>query len=107
RIVLGEVAQGRMAAAAVARLEGAAEVMRPRSYVELLDALKGAAMLIANDGGPGHLAGIMGIPAVSIFGPTDPATWRPIGPRVAVVRGQPIEELAVERVHAAVNGLSK
>lgn len=41
---------------------------------------------IGNDSGPGHLAGALGLPTLSIFGFTDPDLWHPIGPRVSWLR---------------------
>jgi ADP-heptose:LPS heptosyltransferase len=45
-------------------------------------------LLLANDNGVGHLLGAAGVPVVSLFGPTDPARWRPIAPANAIVRAQ-------------------
>ncbi len=39
-----------------------------------------------NDSGVSHLAGMLGVPTLAVFGPTDPARWSPLGPRVAVLR---------------------
>jgi len=41
---------------------------------------------IGNDSGITHLAAFMGIPTVAIFGPSDPARWRPIGRKISVIR---------------------
>jgi ADP-heptose:LPS heptosyltransferase len=38
------------------------------------------AAVLANDNGVGHLLGASGVPVVSLFGPTDPARWRPVAP---------------------------
>jgi ADP-heptose:LPS heptosyltransferase len=38
------------------------------------------AALLANDNGVGHLLGASGVPVISLFGPTDPARWRPVAP---------------------------
>lgn len=40
---------------------------------------------IGNDSGVSHLAAALGVPAVVVFGPTDPAVWAPLGPRVHAV----------------------
>ncbi|MBI4819137.1 MAG: glycosyltransferase family 9 protein [Deltaproteobacteria bacterium] len=45
-----------------------------------------ADVVIANDGGPSHIAARLGTPLVSIFGPTDDRLYGPLGPRVRVVR---------------------
>jgi ADP-heptose:LPS heptosyltransferase len=46
------------------------------------------ALLLANDNGVGHLMGAAGVPVVSLFGPTDPARWRPVTPMGRVLRAQ-------------------
>jgi ADP-heptose:LPS heptosyltransferase len=43
-------------------------------------------LLLANDNGVGHLLGAAGVPVVSLFGPTDPARWRPITPLAHTLR---------------------
>jgi ADP-heptose:LPS heptosyltransferase len=40
---------------------------------------------LGNDSGITHLAAIMGIPTVALFGPTDPAVWEPQGPGVQII----------------------
>ena len=51
----------------------------PETIEELIALLQGAAFVVGNDSGPMHLAGYMGIPGLSIFGPTSPAQWGPLG----------------------------
>lgn len=41
--------------------------------------------LVGNDSGIGHLAALLGLPVVSLFGPTESALWRPWGERVRVL----------------------
>lgn len=94
RILLGEVELERWPAEQQRSFDAVAEVRRPGTLLELLEALRDAAAFVGNDSGPGHLAGILGIPCVSIFGPTDPARWRPLGPRVQAVQRMPLESLA-------------
>jgi hypothetical protein len=43
---------------------------------------------LGNDSGISHLAGLLDVPAVALFGDTDPATWAPAGARVRVLRGE-------------------
>ncbi|MDJ0883315.1 MAG: glycosyltransferase family 9 protein [Desulfobacterales bacterium] len=51
---------------------------------DLASLMKDAVAVFANDSGPAHLAGLLGAPTTVFFGPTDPAVWRPWGPRVHV-----------------------
>jgi heptosyltransferase II len=37
-------------------------------------------LAVCVDSGPAHLAAAVGVPTVTIFGPTDPVRWRPWGP---------------------------
>lgn len=48
--------------------------------------LRGAQAVFANDSGPAHLAGMLGAATTVFFGPTDPAVWRPWGPKVSIQR---------------------
>lgn len=54
--------------------------------------VSGAGVLVANDSGAGHVAGALGVPAVVLFGSTEPAWTRPLGDDVTVIR---------HRVHCA------
>ncbi len=51
---------------------------------DLATLVRDAVAVFANDSGPAHLAGLLGAPTTVFFGPTDPAVWRPWGPRVNV-----------------------
>jgi len=55
---------------------------------ELMENLRGCAALLTNDTGTMHLAAALGIPAVSIFGSTEPALTGPLGPGHRVLRHQ-------------------
>lgn len=65
-------------------------------------------LFIGCDSGPGHMAAALGLPVISLFGPTDPARYAPIGPKAPVIlRENPLTELSVERVRdAALSALS-
>ena len=43
-------------------------------------------LLVCNNSGPLHLAAALGVPTVSMMGPTDPALWWPIGDNHIVLR---------------------
>ncbi len=62
-----------------------------------------AAAFVGNDSGPTHLAAMLGVPTVAIFGPSDPSVWAPAGPHVAVVRGERgFADISVAKVAAAL-----
>jgi heptosyltransferase-2 len=48
-----------------------------------------AALMISNDTGPGHLAAAVGIPLLSVLGPTEPGHWGAWGPNVHTERHWP------------------
>lgn len=50
----------------------------PASLTELQTLLLTARAVVGPDTGPMHLAGMLGIPGVCLFGPTDPALWGPL-----------------------------
>lgn len=53
---------------------------------------------LGNDSGITHLAAMLGVPTVALFGPSDPVVWRPIGPCVEVIQAPILAQLSVERV---------
>jgi heptosyltransferase-2 len=48
--------------------------------------LKRAALVVANDTGPGHMAAALGRPVLSMIGPTNAARWAPWGSGVKVMQ---------------------
>jgi ADP-heptose:LPS heptosyltransferase len=60
-----------------------------------------ASVFVGNDSGVSHLAAAGGGRGVVIFGPTDPARWRPLG-AVTVLRRMPLRDLAWQEVASAV-----
>jgi ADP-heptose:LPS heptosyltransferase len=48
-----------------------------------------ADLYVGQDSGITHLAGLMGVRMVALFGPTDPARWAPRGANVSVIQGAP------------------
>jgi ADP-heptose:LPS heptosyltransferase len=65
-----------------------------------------AAGYVGNDSGVSHLAAAVGCPGVVIFGPTNAAHWRPLGPKVEVVsHGAELSRIPPEEVLARLVSL--
>lgn len=64
-------------------------VMRSTTANELAAVLTGADVYLGNDSGPSHLAALLGTPTVVLFGPTQARVWRPMGPCVTCIQGDP------------------
>jgi ADP-heptose:LPS heptosyltransferase len=58
---------------------------------------------VGNDSGVAHIAGMLGIPTLALFGPSDPAVWTPLGARAHALRSptsrmEDVNVTAVERM---------
>ncbi len=63
-------------------------VHAPVNIPALAALIRTAGGYIGNDSGVSHLVAYLGLPTVAVFGPSDPEMWRPIGPRVQIVRSR-------------------
>ncbi|MCP4006959.1 MAG: glycosyltransferase family 9 protein [bacterium] len=62
----------------VARAQGAAHLApATQSISHLLQLMRGARLFVGSDSGPMHLASLLGLPLVAVFGPTDPVENAP------------------------------
>jgi ADP-heptose:LPS heptosyltransferase len=105
RVLIGEVEREQLPKEDLDHFAAVAELVEPKTYLELLDHLGTADALICNDTGPGHLAGIIGTPTFSLFGPaSNPDRWRPIGPHVHVKTANDLNHLPVDEVYKWVAG---
>lgn len=70
-----------------------------------------ALAFVGNDSGVSHLAAAVGTSGVVIFGPSDPARWRPIatrpGQRIEIVRGDPIERVDPREVAGVLSKICR
>ena len=82
RFVIGETELDRWDPKSLALLDGAE---RPADLVALYDMIRSAALFIGNDSGPAHLAGVMGVPTIVLYGPTSPLIWKPLGHKVTAL----------------------
>lgn len=65
------------------------EVVVPTSLTELLELINDAGAFIGNDSGPGHVAGYMGVPTFTFFGPQVPEWFVPLHPQAEWIEGTP------------------
>jgi heptosyltransferase-1 len=69
-----------LARVAVEEANGAATLAPETAWPEFIALARGAALMVSGDTGPLHVTSALGVPAVSVFGPTDPARngpWTP------------------------------
>jgi len=59
------------------------------SLAETIAVVSHADLLVTNDTGPAHIAAALNLPALVIFGPTDPTTTRPFSESAEVIRRPP------------------
>jgi ADP-heptose:LPS heptosyltransferase len=80
--------EGAADSAAVAAVQGHAgqpfPVLPPLDPRALGAILAQTPCYVGNDSGVTHLAGVSGAPTVALFGPTDPATWGPLGTTIVL-----------------------
>ncbi len=69
-----------------ARLYVTAKCMAHLPLSQVVDLLSCADVVIGNDSGVTHLAAGMGLRTFALFGPTDPALYKPIGPALTVLQ---------------------
>lgn len=82
-------------------------ILRKVSLADYAAVLQRAALVVANDTGPGHIAAAVGATLVSVLGPTEPLRWSPWGSTVRVVQrpsGWPTLEAVVEQVDQRLPG---
>jgi heptosyltransferase-3 len=94
-----------MAAPVLAALPEAIDLVGSVSLSVAAAVLQRAALFIGNDSGLMHLAAAAGAPTVGLFGPTDAATYGPVGRcAVAVVAGS-MDAISVPQVARAAASL--
>jgi ADP-heptose:LPS heptosyltransferase len=78
-------------------------VVDGKSIRQVAAILSLARLVVSNDTGIMHVAAAVGTPVLSLFGPTDPEQWAPIGAkhRYIVGKGGDIQSIQVEEVLTA------
>jgi heptosyltransferase-3 len=62
-------------------------VLKDLDLLTVAGVLAQSQLFVGQDSGITHMAGLMGLRMVALFGPTDPARWAPRGIHVTVVQG--------------------
>lgn len=82
------------------------KIMASEPLLKVAYQLQRSRCYLGNDSGITHLAAMLGVPTVALFGPSDPATWRPVGSNTTVIREYMLEQLSVDVVIEAMNSYS-
>ncbi|MFN8882744.1 MAG: glycosyltransferase family 9 protein [Alphaproteobacteria bacterium] len=105
-VILGGPTEAGLGAAITQTAPGARDLTGKTSFADIAALARRAAFCIGNDTGPTHLAAVAGCPTLALFGEdSDPALCAPRGPRVAVLRHQPLAALKLADVEAALQEL--
>lgn len=81
--------------------EGVINLAGQTSLPELAAFMSRCSVVIGNDSGGVHLAAAAGAAVIAIFGITDPAKTKPLGPRVVVLQDSPLSARDIPRHSAA------
>ncbi len=65
--------------------------MTDLTVAELMALIGGVDLIICNDSGPMHIAGVFDTPTVALFGPSDPTLWSPVGHHHAILTPAPMD----------------
>ncbi|MEM1057750.1 MAG: glycosyltransferase family 9 protein [Verrucomicrobiota bacterium] len=109
-LIGGEAEGGRLQELAGAITSSGADrvhVVQDLPLPALAALLAGARLFLGHDSGISHLAAAAGAPVLTLFGPTDPATWAPQGERVRVLVSESgfMDGIEVEEVRQAMDAL--
>lgn len=86
-VVLGGAGERGLTRAVADAVPGAVDAGGATDLPGLAAVLSLCHLVVTNDTGPMHLAGAVGTPTVTLWGPSDPAEVRPVGARDARVTG--------------------
>lgn len=82
--LLGPAELERFSDATINNINSVARYLVDLSLTRVLGLLSCTDGFVGNDSGITHLAGAVGVRTLAVFGPSDPAVYRPIGPAVTV-----------------------
>lgn len=87
-VIVAGPADERMVQALEPSIREGTVIAKPPDLVGLAELLSLADGCVGHDSGVSHLAALLGVPTVAMFGPTDPRRWAPQGNHVRVVSGE-------------------
>lgn len=67
------------------KITNVAKCLKELSFTDVLRLLSRAELFIGNDSGITHLAAMLGVRTIAVFGPTNPDVYKPIGSNVQVL----------------------
>ena len=112
-LVLGVESERLMLEEIAERSRGAAiPIVCSGDILRFAATLKGLDLLVCNNSGPLHLAGLLGVPTISFMGPTAKERWWPLGSRARVLRQESLPCIGCNlsyckiRTHACMTGLT-
>jgi ADP-heptose:LPS heptosyltransferase len=94
-----------MAAPLLAALPQALDLVGTLSLPEVAAVLQRSALFIGNDSGLMHLSAAAGAPTIGLFGPTDAATYGPVGRCATAVVAASMDGITVDQVVQAAKTL--
>jgi ADP-heptose:LPS heptosyltransferase len=103
KFVIGETELERWPRHTLDRLSRAARLEQPANLIGLWQLINPVSIFIGNDSGTSHLAGILGVPTITLFGATSPQVWKPLGPRVTALHADTLDQISVDEVLAAIS----
>jgi heptosyltransferase-3 len=83
--LLGPAETDRFDNASIRDIKSTARCLTDLSLTQVLGILSCVDGFVGNDSGITHLAAAMGVRTLAVFGPTDPAIYKPIGPAVTIL----------------------
>jgi ADP-heptose:LPS heptosyltransferase len=72
---------------------------------QVISIISSASLFVGNDSGPAHIAAAFSVPAVVLFGASDPLIWGPWRTASQVLSARPIESIAPSQVLDAIDRL--
>jgi len=78
------------------------EIMQDAPLLDVAYALLKCGCYLGNDSGITHLAAMLGLPTLALFGASDPAVWHPVGKTIKVIAAPGLEDISIYTVIEAL-----